>query len=246
MSQIETNPLTTPTLQEHLPKQVLNTKPSLGIINFIEGLNIHDKSTEINYDQMDWIKISAKNKYVDSPLWNINTSTSWYTKEINPAFIFSLMQVGRSVQTFASYEALLMSIQPTIHAFFQGLTKFAFDPAPTSDFYSRIYGNTIDDAAFAQFMTFDMTPKTRDKRDMIIPMLTPFAYIARNPLGVDDGNRYAEEYLYKYPMGRIRTRVYSPLTTKGTNVSVQFHVSAQIINLKTEGMNFGSPNSVPL
>lgn len=243
MSQLETNPLTNPTVQTILPKQIMNTNPSIGIVDFVEGLSYHDKSTEIKFDQMDWVKIAAKNKYIASPLWNISSTDSWYTREINPQFVFSLSQVSRTIQTFFAYDALLVSIQPTIHAFFQGLTKFAFDPSPSEDYYQRILGFTIDDAAFTQFITFDMTPKTRDRKDMLIPFLTPFAYITRQPVGIDDGNIDTEVYLYNYPMGRILSRVFSPLTTKGTNVAVQMHVSAQVINLRTEGMNFGAPNT---
>jgi hypothetical protein len=243
MSQLETNPLQNPTEQLNLPKQILNIKPTLGLINFIQDYSFHSKATEIKFDQMDWVKISAKNKYFASPFWTINTTTSWFTQEIDPSFIFKFAQISRTYQTFFVYDALLISLQPTIHPFFQGLTKFAFDPAPTEDYYTRILGVTIDDAAFAQFMTFDLTPKTRDRKDMLIPMLTPFAYITRQPLGLDDGNIDAENYLYNYPMGRIRTRVYSQLETKGTNVAVQMHFSGQIINLKTEGMNYGPPNT---
>lgn len=246
MSQIETNPLQNPTTQLSLPKQIMNVKPSLGLINFLEGLTIHDKSNEINYDQMDWTKIAAKNKFIAAPQWSISSPINWYTQEINPKFIFNFVQVARTVQTFFQYDILLMSIQPTFNPYFQGLVKFAFDPAPTPDYYSEILGIKMDDALFTQFMTFDVTPKSRDRKDMAIPMLTPFAYIARQPLGLDNGNVDAELYLYNYPMGRILNRVFSPLVTKSTNTSMQMHISAQVMNLKTEGMNYGPPNTSPI
>ena len=241
MSQLETAPINNPTNQQHLPKQVTNTKEKL-VFNFLDDATMHDKAIEANFDQMDWNKIALKNKFLIAPLWTINDLNSWFTQEINPELVFKFLQVSRNVQTFFKYDALLISVQPTIHGFFQGLTKFAYDPAPAADYYSRILGIDISDASYTQFKTFDMTPKTRDRRDMIIPMLTPFAFITRKPTGLDIGNSYTENYLHNYPMGRIRTRVYSQLTTKGTNVSVQMHFSAQVINLKTDGMNYGPPN----
>jgi len=233
MSQTETNPNFNPTTTINLPKQQQQQMPPK-VTDFSMYKSGPDRFLNLNCNQMDWIKIASKNKYINTAIWSIDSSTPWYGKEIDVPFVESLMQVGREVQTFYSFSKVLISIQPTHQAFFQGNTKFAFDPAPNPNYYS-ILGYSIDDYGYYQFQTVDFSPKSTQSYNFLFPMNIPFAFLqfsSTNPTF----NGPTEAYLKSYNMGRLRSRVYSELTTKGTNTSISYHVSAQIIDLKTEGM----------
>jgi len=234
MSQLETNPLFNTTKTTRKPKQQQETKPPI-VTDFGIGIEAQSNSLNLNCNQMDWIKVSEKNKYLKSVSWNIDSTTQWFTQEIDVPLILSLAQIGRQYQAYFSFDRVKISIQPTHQAFFQGNTKIAYDPSPAADYYDLILGVPDSDAAFYQLQTVDFSPKTIQSYDFLCPMLAPFAFLATLGNGI---NAPTENYLNSYKMGRLVSRVYSSLTTKGTNTSIQYHVSGELLGLKTEAMKY--------
>lgn len=233
MSQTETNPNFNPTTTVTLPKQqqqIMEPK----VIDFTQQMHGQDNNLKLNCQQIDWIKLASKNKFIDKAVWNIDDDNSWYRKEIDPGFLKSLMQIGRDYQTFYSFDKVMISLQPTHQAFFQGNTKFAFDPSPSPSYYSDVLGYTLTLESFYQFQTVDFSPKSTQSYNFLFPMNMPFAFLQLPSDAQFNGN--TETYLDNYNMGRLRSAVFSTLTTKGTATSISYHVSGQIINLKTEGM----------
>lgn len=235
MSQTETNPLFNPTITQYAPKQQQQQMQPF-VTDFGIGIGSQTDSLTLNCNQMDWIKISQKNKYLKTVSWLIDSSVAWFSQEIDLTLILSLSQVGKDYQVYFSFDRLLISIQPTHQAFFQGNTKIAYDPSPSNTYYTTVLGAGFDQAAFYQFQTVDFSPKSTQAYNFLLPMLAPFAYLSnsRNP----SFNSATENYLNNYNMGRLLSSVFSQLTTKGVNTSIQYNVSAQILGLKTEGMTY--------
>uniref|UniRef100_A0AAU8JNT8 Structural protein 1 n=1 Tax=Chipolycivirus sp. TaxID=2809300 RepID=A0AAU8JNT8_9VIRU len=234
MSQTETNPLFNPTMKVTHPKQQQQVMIPR-TIDFGIGIEAQTSTLNLNCNQMDWIKVSQKNKFIKSVVWNIDQVTPWFTQEINMSLILSLSQIGRDFQAYFSFDRVMISIQPTHQAFFQGNTKIAYDPSPDPNYYSVILGQGMTDAAFYQFQTVDFSPKSTQVYNFLCPMLTPFAFLAISGGGI---NVRTENYLNGYSMGRLVSYIYSPLTTNGANTSIQYNVSGQVLGLKTEAMKY--------
>jgi len=234
MSQIETNPLFNPTTTIKKPKQQQEIKIPFQT-DFGIGIEAQSNSLNLNCNQMDWIKVSAKNKFIKTVTWTIDVSTPWFTQEINVPLILTLAQIGREYQTYFSFDRVKISIQPTHQAFFQGNTKIAFDPAPGPDYYTVILGGSYTQSAFYQLQTVDFSPKTVQVYEFLCPMLAPFAFLSTTGNGI---NAETENYLNSYNMGRLVSNVFSTLTTKGTNTSIQYNVSGELLGLRTEAMKY--------
>jgi hypothetical protein len=234
MSTTETNPLLNPTQTLFKPKQQQEIKVPIQM-DFGIGIESQSSALNLNCNQMDWIKVSAKNKYIKSVIWSIDVSTPWFTQEIDVPLILSLAQIGREYQTYFSFDRVKISIQPTHQAFFQGNTKIAFDPSPGPEYYSVILGQIYDPISFYQLQTIDFSPKTAQVYEFLCPMLAPFAFLSTKGNGI---NATTEDYLFNYNMGRLVSNVFSNLTTKGTNTSIQYNVSGELLGLRTEAMKY--------
>lgn len=239
MSSNQSDPINNPTQITTLPKQMMAVKPAARIMDYTKySIN---QPMGFNTNQMDWIAIAKKNKFVKELTWEVDSNNDWIYLELTPHKILQYAQVAKDFQLFFNVNAILITIQPTNNTFMQGLTKVTFDPAPV-DYYKNVLGNqtaAISKHAFQQFETFEISPKTSDTYNMIIPVNIPFPYMTTSYIGhgfVNSEIFNIFEYIATYPLGVIRSKVYAPLETKSPITQLRYNMSIQLLDLKTDGM----------
>lgn len=239
MSSNQSDPISNPTQIVSNPKQVMSVKPAARVMDYTHfSIN---QPTGFNTNQMDWIQIAKKNKFVKKLTWTVNNLTDWISLELTPDFILDYAQVANKFQMFFSATAILVTIQPTNNTFMQGVTKVAFDPAP-KDYYKNVLGvDPIALHAFQQFENFEISPKTSDTYNMIIPINIPFPYMCtsyKNQIITKTETQYIFDYLSGYPLGNIRSKVFAPLDTKSPITQLEYNLSMQLLDLRSDGMSY--------
>jgi len=241
MSSNQSDPINNPTQIVTLPKQIMSVKPAARIMDYMH-LAIN-QSVAFNTNQMDWIAIAKKNKFVKELIWTVGSTSDWIYQELTPNMILQYAQIAKNYQLFFNCNAILVTIQPTNNTFMQGMTKVAFDPAPPN-YYRIALGNPTADIpvhAFQQFETFEISPKTSDTYNMVIPINIPFPYITTNYEGggvLESEIMRIFDYIADYPLGVIRSKVFAPLETKSPITELRFNMSLQLLDLRTDGMSY--------
>lgn len=236
MSQIETNPINTPTIKVENPTQVMHVKSPVQISNFhFDPLGlIRSQNSKFSIEQLDWQKLAQKNKYYTTYIWTLNSLDSWILQRIDWDFVKRFIPVGMRFNSFSNFNNFLISIKPTNNAFFKGLTMMTFDPAPSSTFYSDIYEIDINSRERQyQLSKIAISPKTSGEINVLIPINFPFEFF-KNNVTATPGN--VGDVLSNYPFGYLRSFVLSPLGTTSALTELAYTASAQVLDLQTAGL----------
>jgi len=249
MSQLETNPLTNPTILETHPTQQMLVKPPAQIMDLRSTslFFVRNQTTQFTMEQLDWIKLAMKNKYISTFIWHVSSGNSWFEKEFTIADLIPLIPIGLKFTSFKNFNTVLFSIKPTSNAFFAGLTMLCWDPAPTPSYYADIWNIdltlTPDMGTHRKFQFNKMmiSPKTADEFQFIIGINSPFNFFKTKHVSTG-GNPILPrldllaDYHDRYPLGRIRSGVLSQLNTTSPLTSLSFSLSGQILDLATAGL----------
>jgi len=238
MSQLETNPLDNPTVRVELPTQIMQVKPAVQTTDFqfLGSPLLRQPSSNFSMQQLDWIQIAKKNKLIDTYTWNISSSDPWLTLHIDFAFIRKIIPIGLSFNAYANLTHLLISLKPTNNPFFRGLSILTFIPHPVFNYHNKLFGYPLTNHLphLSQFQRVVISPKTSGEINMLIPLNFPFNFW-KTELGSASNNRVAN-YMLTYQFGSLFTGVYSTLETTGTLTSLDYTLSAQVLDLSTAGL----------
>jgi len=239
MSQLETNPLANPTTENDNPTQLMEVLPAAVVPNLRfdpPGL-VRTQGPNIKIEQLDWIKIAEKNKFIKSFQWNVNNDSAWFNQEFDYNLVQTLTPVAWEINTYSNFNSLLMSIKPTNNAFFMGLTGLFFDPAPHINYYNNLFG--IDAQHLTriwQFRKVMISPKDSGEINFLVPINFPFEMfknrINRGPLYL----RNVSSYLQDYPFGRLRSKPLTDLHSTSDLTALHFVLSGQVLDLETGGI----------
>jgi len=239
MSQIETNPLLNPTTAQYKQNQILVSRPPLPVnmptfkAPFIR--NVEDLRTE----QIDITSVAAMQKYIDTFDWTLTHTpdTSIYKYDVTLRNLLTLAPFGVNRQAFLNLKSLLMTIENTNNAFFQGSLLCYFDPAP-NNYWSSVFGFTPSLQQNFQFPgRFLIEPKTRNASQILIPINIPFN-LFQHLMNNEDLNQEILDYVLDYSMGTFNVVVNVPLATKSTLTRHTFRVTGLINDLTTAGNDF--------
>lgn len=242
MSQLETNPLNTPTQLVVNPNQVMAVNPTANVTNFQweDQLMIRYNKAQQQIQQLDWVKLANKNKFFDSFTWTIGATGNIWTKEITPRELLKLIPVGKNNNSFVDFNAVLFSLKNANNPFYAGYAVLYFDPAPTPDYYQNmIQGFTKTLANIWQFQTVPLSPKTADEVNFTIPLIYPFEKMRTHRFGSTEPYPITD-YLLDYPLGRLAVDVFSPLASTSPIVDLEYTLSAQILDLEITGSYFNN------
>jgi len=242
MSQTETNPLNNPTIRVRNPTQIMDVLPTAQSTNFLMDDSNYMRLGEnpITIEQLDWVKLAKKNKYLANLNWSTSSTGMIYTQLITPSFVNNLIPVGLDINTFINYDNLLLSLKNANNPFYAGLGLLAFDNAPSTTYYSDIFGITLNARDMWQFSHIFISPKTDGESNMLIPINYPFAYF-KNPrvgLAPTDKQLALNDWLTNYGFGCLRFFVLAPLVTTSTILTQSITISGQVLDLTTGGLNF--------
>jgi hypothetical protein len=242
MSQTETNPLNNPTIRVKNPTQVMDVLPTAQSTNFLmdDSVYLRMRENPITIEQLDWVKLARKNKFFANLDWATSSAGMIYTLLFTPTVVNSLIPVGLDINTFINYDNLLLSLKNANNPFYAGLLLVAFDNAPTTTYYTDIFGITLNARDMWQFSHIYVSPKTDGESNMLIPINYPFAYF-KNPrasLPVADRQRALNDWVTDYGFGCLRIFVLSPLVTTSTILTQSITISGQVLDLSTGGLNF--------
>lgn len=235
MSQVETNPVVNPTVTVTNPNQIMQVKPTVQITNFsFEGTPmVRTQRPPFSLDQMDWLTLAEKNKYIASFTWNISSTGIIYTLELTPAVIRSLIPTGFTQNTFFDYDTVMFSIKSSANAFYQGYALVCFDPAPDPLYNENILGNARTIKDFWQYQNVKLSPKTSGEINFTIPLIYLLDKF-KNPHG--SLNQAAlDAYMNGYSLGRILVYVMAPLATTSAITTQRYTISGQVLDLSTSG-----------
>jgi len=236
MSQVETNPVLNPTTLVTNPNQIMQVKPAVQITNFsFEGSPmVRIQRPSFSLDQMSWLTLANKNKYIDTFTWNVSDSGTIYTLELTPNFINTLIPTGKTQNTFFDYDTVLFSIKSTANAFYQGYALICFDPAPTSNYNSTVFGKTRTQADYWQYQNVKLSPKTTGEINFTIPLIYLLDKFRNVHAALNQGQ--LEDYMTSYSLGRIIVQVYAPLATNSSITNQRYTISGQVMDLATSGI----------
>lgn len=235
MSQVETNPIVNPTITVSNPNQIMQVKPAVQITNFLfeDASMVRQQRSPFSLDQMDWLSLANKNKFIAPIPWAVAATGDIYTLELTPNFISTLIPTGKTQNTFFDYDTVLFSLKSTANAFYQGYALVCFDPSPTPDFYGSVLGFTKSNIDYWQLQNVKLSPKTSGEINFTIPLnylLDKF----KNNHGVTD-QAALDAYMGTYSLGRIIIRVLAPLATTSPNTTLVYTLSGQVVDLRTSG-----------
>jgi hypothetical protein len=242
MSQTETNPLNNPTIRVKNPTQIMDILPTAQSTNFLmdDSVYLRMRENPITIEQLDWVKLAKKNKYLANLNWATSSTGTIYTQLITPSFVNTLIPVGLDINTFINYDSLLLSLKNANNPFYAGLLLVTFDNAPSSTYYGDIFGITLNARDMWQFSHIYISPKTDGESNILIPINYPFAYF-KNPrtgLPPNDTQLALNNWLTNYGFGCLRVFVLSPLVTTSTILTQSVTISGQVLDLSTGGLNF--------
>jgi len=247
MSQLETTPELNPThLESHPTQQMLVKEPMIFIdLRSAPPQSLRGENSSFSVEQMDWVKIAQKNKYMHTYSWPVGSTVPWLEKEFRIEDILPLIPVGLKFNSYANFNAVLISIKPTNNAYFQGLTALCWDNAPSIQYYDNYLINVAaSNARKFQFSKIMISPKDSGEINFLIPINFPFEFIKLfNPSLLSPSgprNIAMARYFYRYSLGRLRTAVLSQLATTSTLTQLTFTMSGQVLDLHTAGLNIRS------
>jgi len=245
MSQLETTPELNPTRIESHPTQEMLVKEPMIVVDFrtTPSESIRHESSAFSIEQLDWVKIASKNKYIETFTWTVGSTVPWMEKEFTIADILPLIPIGLKYNSYANFNTVLISIKPTNNAYFAGLSALCWDNAPSLNYYDK-YNINLTNARKFQFQKIMISPKDSGEINFLIPLNFPFEFIKI----VQTGTTYPylgrlnamAAYMNRYVLGRVRTAVLSVLATTSTLTSLQFTMSGQVLDLQTAGLNINS------
>lgn len=230
MSQIETNPLVNPTIVTRNPNQIIETLPAVQISDFsiYNPFNRHVSSFAI--PQTNWISIAATEKYYDSLVWNVGSTGSIKTLELNWTNLKKLMPIGPDFNSFANLDTILFNIKKTDNPFYQGVMVIAFDPSPSPTYYKDFFNTTVILNHIWQLQKVFLNPKTSGDILLQIPINLPFEFLKIGSVDLLEG------YLADYSFGRLIFYVQDPLNTMSPTTSLSYPIRAQLLNAATSGL----------
>lgn len=242
MSMINTAPELIPTIPEKHYNQDMQVKPSVVITDFTQDtLEEAGFQRQFQVSQADWIKLSAKNKYLGNFDWVVSSTAGPASIEINYDYFQQLIPVGLPISSFLKMKALLLSIKPTSNSLYQGLMDVAFIANPyalfTNQYHGISYSTTLE--TWWILNRVQITPNNTDEINLILPINFPFEVMkipTATPL-----NTYASklgEYHRSYTSGTLAFRVVVPLDSTSPLTALNYTISGQIIDLETSGLRF--------
>lgn len=232
MSQLETNPLNNPTISETHVNQKMQVKPAAQVSNLLFGPQTRGLQ-DFTIPQLDLTNIADKNKYIGTFSWPISSNASWVNVQFNWNFIKTLAPIGLSWNSFSNFSHILISIKPTSNAFFKGLTILAWDPVPSTNYYTSVYSMPYGTVGAFQQQKVNISPKTSDEINMLIPVNYPFNMFKNNIGPTSDTFVYT--YLNTYTFGFLRAHVVSTLETTSALTSLTYTMSGQLLDYRTAG-----------
>lgn len=235
MSQVETNPVVSPTITVNNPNQIMQVKPAVQITNFsFEGIPmVRTQRPPFTLDQMDWIKLAEKNKYIATFTWNLVNTGNIYVLELTPAFIRTLIPTGFTQNTFFDYDTVMFSIKSSANAFYQGYSLVCYDPAPFPTYNEDILGRQRTPNDYWQYQNVKLSPKTSGEINFTIPLIYLLDKFKNNHNQPDQAS--LDNYMGGYSLGRIIVHVLAPLATTSAITSQKYTISGQVLDLRTSG-----------
>lgn len=242
MSQLETNPLNMPTVELDLPNQVMQNKTTRLVKIFdYEGLSIiRDPQQFLNMDQMDWVKLASKNRYYTTISWLSSSIDNFATITFSPRVLENFLPVSRDFNSLYDFSHILITIKPTVNAFYQGLMMVSWDPWPSilSSGLGFLTFKEWNARTAYQLNNLMISPKNSEEIVLVIPINYPFE-VFKYLFHIGDqtaGQAALTNYLADYIFGSLRFTVVSPLETNSPDLLLDYSVSIQFLNLKTNGL----------
>lgn len=243
MSLLSTAPETNPTILETHPTQVMRVKPSVEIIDFtFDDISTVVDTKTFQIEQLDWLKLSQKNKFIQFYTWPIDVSTTWMTIDFNRAFIDQLMPVGQAFNSFSKFTKVLISIKPTSNSLMQGLSVISYQPVPVGNFLNVAYNYNLTANPERIFQIPGkkfVSPNNSNELNFLVPINFPFEFFRWSAGSGGTPSDFQENYIGSYQFGTLTIQNLIPLTTKSALTGLVYSVSAQVIDLQTAGLNFG-------
>jgi len=239
MSQIETNPLLNPTTAQYKQNQILVSRPPLPInMPAFQAPFIRNEEV-LRTEQADITSVAAMQKFIDSFDWTLTgtSNTVLYTYDVTLRNLLALAPFGIEKQAFLNLKSLLLTIENTNNAFFQGSLLVYFDPSPKG-YWSNVFGFTPSLSQKFQFPgRFLIEPKTRNASQILIPINIPFN-LFQHLMNSENLNQQILDYVLDYSMGTLNVTVNAPLETKSPLTRHTFRVTGLLNDLTTAGNEF--------
>jgi hypothetical protein len=232
MSQLQTAPELNPTVIETHSTQQFYVKPLQCLKEFADDKNAFKKFSGFQVQTLGPSEFSSMEKDFINFTWSTSASQYWAVVELTPEKISPLFSNFRTNFQFFQFDSLQFRLRTTLSAFMQGITIFAYDPSPTSSFYSIFFNiNPTEDRWITQLPYFTIEPNKDTTYGFNLPQTYPFRFYPTGPIG---GN----SWLYTYPLGRFRLVALSKLVTKATEQSVSFILRAFAVNPTFAATNY--------
>lgn len=234
MSQIETNPLLTPTSITNKPNQEVEHLPTILAHDFSTYNPYNRHVSAFLVPQTDWVSIAATEKYFSELTWDTSSLGELMTLEFDFKSISDLIPIGLDFNSYANLDTVLITIHKTDNAFYQGALVIAFDPSPDPNFYKDFYRLDLKLDQIWQFPKVILNPKTSGDIVLSIPLNIPFEMFRL-------GDSQFAKWFKEYSFGRLRFYVMDKLATKSPSQSLSYAIQGNIVNFATSGLNFSTP-----
>jgi hypothetical protein len=238
MSYITTAPETNPTSITQNPTQIMQVKPAVQVKDFAND-NIESIKEEKTFSitQLDWVKLAAKNKVVDNLTWVVGAADLVYSRDINLAFLSTLIPVGKDFNSFTNMHRIMFSFKLTFNANYAGKLAVIWNPSPFPDYLAVHFGFDLDDLRVINLLQkVWLSPDNSEEVNIMIPVIFPWNYFkwgSKTPLSL---SAVLSTLSDNYNFGTLSTKVFSPLVSNSPVTSLRISVSAQIMDLSTAGL----------
>ena len=231
MSQLETNPLVNSTIVTRNPNQIIETLPVVQVHDFSNYNPLLRHTSSFGIPQTDWVSIAATEKFYESLTWKVGDTGSIKSMEMTWNNLKKLMPIGTDFNSYVNLDTILFNIKKTDNAFYQGSLIIAFDPSPSSSFYSDFHKIDISLIHIWQLQHIFLNPKTSGDLIMSIPINLPFEFIKNG------SSSELESYMNDYSFGRLIFYVMDGLATQSTTLQLSYPIRAQLLNASTSGLH---------
>jgi len=230
MSQLDTNEILNPTTDKVLPLQFIN-QTKLGTRSMIANTKFtpaSDTMMDPKVSQMDPHKFALKEKLWGHINWNVSNilGATIYNQEITPMLVENA--VPNKTDFYYVNSDIKFSFKPNNNAFFQGMYRIYYDPAPAANYYA-MFNNFVGLAKAFEFAGVNISSATANVEEIFIPKLYPFNYYNNHNVDTDQ-----QSYQRNYSLGRLTAVVIVPLTTTSGATSMP-----TMINISFPGYSYG-------
>lgn len=240
MSLISTTPEFNPTVVNKNPTQVLQEE-QIGIKAdlFPNGQNIMKLHNAMHVENMDFTKIAAMEKFVSKEQWVLGNTADWFRYEFTIGKLDNLITDMPKDFLWRDFNNVEFKLYTTLNAYVAGFTVLYYDCAPTSDYWSVMYGISLDDYYKVQFPCVMYEPTKSTSITWNLPIANPFRMYSKHVATTDLVVNLLHEYIRDYPMGRFMAFPLVPLLTGATLITrVPFAFRGKITDLTVAGTDY--------